>query len=125
MVVQKYGEQLTPIRDKYRASSEEWSQALSQYGANSPEFKEVNKAHSEIAKGFKNMALNAAAKEMKADGMSDTQIRNYFSEYGPFEDWVHDFMDELIDTLDGSQSNESQELDEATIRRMQYYAGIK
>jgi hypothetical protein len=107
IVAQKYGNQLSPIRDKYRASNEKWSQSLSQYGANSSEFKEVNKSHSEIANGFKNAALNAAAREMKIMGMSDTQIRNYFSEYGPFEDWVHDYIDELIDALDGSQQNEN------------------
>jgi len=125
MVAQKYGNQLTPVRDEYIASNEKWHQTISQYKANTPEFNEVNKEHSKIANGFKNMALNAAAKEMKAMGMSDTQIRNYFSEYGPFEDWVHDFMDELMDALDGSQSNGSQELDEATVRRWQHYAGIK
>jgi len=99
IVAQKYSNQLNPILNKYKSSSAEWSTALSQYGSNSPEFKEINKAYSELSNGFKNMALNGAAKEMKAMGMSDTQIRNYFSEYGPFEDWVHDFMDELISEL--------------------------
>jgi hypothetical protein len=99
IVAQKYGNQLNPILNKYKSSSAEWSTALSQYGSSSPEFKEINKAYSELSNGFKNMALNGAAKEMKAMGMSDTQIRNYFSEYGPFEDWVHDFMDELISEL--------------------------
>ena len=106
-VVQKYGYQLKPIFDKYKESNIEWSQILKQYGSNSPEFKEVNDINKKLSSGFKNAALNGAAIMLKAKGASDTQIRNYFSEYGYFEDWVSDFMDELIDELGGSQQNKN------------------
>ena len=106
-VVQKYGYQLKPIFDKYKESNIEWSQILKQYGSNSPEFKEVNDVHKKLSSGFKNAALNGAAIMLKAKGASDTQIRNYFSEYGYFEDWVSDFMDELMDELGESQQNEN------------------
>ena len=96
-VVQKYGYQLKPIFDKYKESNIEWSQILKQYGSNSPEFKEINDVNKKLSSGFKNAALNGAAIMLKAKGASDTQIRNYFSEYGYFEDWVSDFMDELMD----------------------------
>ena len=106
-VVQKYGYQLKPIFDKYKESNIEWSQILKQYGSNSPEFKEVNDINKKLSSGFKNAALNGAAIMLKAKGASDTQIRNYFSEYGYFEDWVSDFMDELMDELGKSQQNEN------------------
>jgi len=106
-VVQKYGYQLKPIFDKYKESNIEWSQILKQYGSNSPEFKEVNDINKKLSSGFKNAALNGAAIMLKAKGASDTQIRNYFSEYGYFEDWVSDFMDELMNELDESQQNEN------------------
>ena len=106
-VVQKYGYQLKPIFDKYKESNIEWSQILKKYGSNSPEFKEVNDVHKKLSSGFKNAALNGAAIMLKAKGASDTQIRNYFSEYGYFEDWVLDFMDELMDELGESQQNKN------------------
>ena len=106
-VVQKYGYQLKPIFDKYKESNIEWSQILKQYGSNSPEFKEINDVNKKLSSGFKNAALNGAAIMLKAKGASDTQIRNYFSEYGYFEDWVSDFMDELMDELGESQQNEN------------------
>ena len=125
-VVQKYGYQLKPIFDKYKESNIEWSQILKQYGSNSPEFKEVNDINKKLSSGFKNAALNGAAIMLKAKGASDTQIRNYFSEYGYFEDWVSDFMDELMDELDALAAKATNKsLDEATVRRWQHYAGIK
>ena len=125
-VVQKYGYQLKPIFDKYKESNIEWSQILKQYGSNSPEFKEINDVNKKLSSGFKNAALNGAAIMLKAKGASDTQIRNYFSEYGYFEDWVSDFMDELMDELDALAAKATNKsLDEATVRRWQHYAGIK
>jgi len=50
-------------------------------------------------KTFENAALNLAAQEMLAGGLSKVAVRNLLSGFGYFDDWAPDYLDALDDEL--------------------------
>lgn len=55
----------------------------------------------ELDKDFENKAIRLAGKEMIASGMSKVAVGNLLSGYGPFEDWLSDYVSALHNELKG------------------------
>ena len=69
----------------------------------------------ELDKDFENKAIRLAGKEMIASGMSKVAVGNLLSGYGPFEDWLSDYITALAKELkqDGPEPTQ-QDIDDET-----------